>query len=96
MLYWLVRGQASVLFFVVMGLGILGNVSFFLYCRQCRYYALVMLLTALIVYLYLNWKGSWSKLTAMMLASLALLASHYMAFGALYAALAVDYFVFRA
>jgi hypothetical protein len=94
MLYWMARSQLSALAWVVFSLGLLGNVSFFLYCRQCRYYALATLLSLVIAYLYLHWHGSWWKLTAMMLASVLLMGFQYLAYVALYVALACDYLLF--
>jgi 4-amino-4-deoxy-L-arabinose transferase-like glycosyltransferase len=91
MLYWLWRAQAGLLTGLLAGLGLLGNVSFFLFCRQARYYSLAMLLAMLLVYLYLHRERRW-KLIAFALISVALLATQYILFAALYACLAVDFF----
>ncbi len=93
MLYWMARSHLSALAWTIFSLGLLGNVSFFLYGRQCRYYALATLLTVLIAYLYLTWNGRWWKLTAMMLASILLLWTQYLPYAGLYAALGCDYFL---
>jgi hypothetical protein len=95
MLYWMARSQLSITSWIVLVLGLFGNVSFFLYCRQSRYFALAILLTVTIGYLYLHWNGKWWKLAAMLVASLLLLATHYLAYAGLYAALACDYFLFE-
>ncbi len=58
---WLWRSAASLVFWLVFGVALLGNVSFFLYLRQCRYYALAMLASLVIVYLYVNFRG-WRSL----------------------------------
>ncbi len=91
MLFWMARSHLSALFWTIFSLGLLGNVSFFLYGRQCRYYALATLLTVLIANLYLTWNGRWWKLTAMMLASILLLWTQYLPYAGLYAALGCDY-----
>ncbi|MGA2796142.1 MAG: hypothetical protein ABSE63_01055 [Thermoguttaceae bacterium] len=75
-------------------IGLLANVSFFLYCRQCRYYSMAILLTLLIAYMYLNWNGRWPGILLMMLASVILILTHYLAYAGLYAVLACDYLLF--
>ena len=60
-----------------------GKCLVFLYLRQCRYYALTMLASLVIVYLYLNFRG-WRSLAGILLASLVLLASQYLNYFALY------------
>ena len=94
MLYWMSRSELPAVSWIVYSLGLLGNVSFFLYCRQCRYYALAILLSLVITYLYFHLNGNWWKLTAMMAASLLLLATQYLPYVGLYAALACDYLIF--
>jgi hypothetical protein len=91
---WLWRAEASLAFWLVFSVALLGNVSFFLYLRQCRYYALTMLASLVIVYLYLNFRG-WRSLVGILLASMVLLASQYLNYFALYAGLAVDYFLWQ-
>jgi hypothetical protein len=91
MLHWARRQGADGLTQVLLAMGILGNVSLFLFCRQCRYYAPAMLATLAIAYFYCTWNGRRWRLAAMAGASLALLASNYMNFLALYACLALDY-----
>jgi hypothetical protein len=86
--------QASPLAAAVFGLALLGNVSFFLYARQCRYYALAILLTTAIAYLYEHLRG-WRQVALMALLSALLWAANYMSYAALYACLAADYLLFR-
>ncbi len=94
MSYWMSQSELPAVAWVVYSLGLLGNVSFFLYCRQCRYYALAILLSLVITYLYLHLNGNWWKLTAMMGASILLLATQYLPYAGLYAALVCDYLIF--
>lgn len=94
MLYWMSRSELPPICWVVFSLGLLGNVSFFLYCRQCRYFALAMLLSLVIAYLYLHWNGRRWHLAGILVGSLLLLATQYLAFVGLYAALACDYLLF--
>jgi hypothetical protein len=72
---------------------LLGNVSFLLYCRQCRYYAVALLCTVLAAWWYLRWDGRRRALVWMALASMCLLASNTLNYVALYAVLAADYWL---
>lgn len=94
-LYWLWRDRANLTTWWLAVLGTLGNASFFLYARQGRYYAFALLLTLMITYLYLHWDGRRRTLVGLMLASLLLLATHYLAYFALYVTLGVDYVVWQ-
>ena len=67
------------------------NVSFVLYSRQCRYYALATFLSLLLVYLYATFDGSRRRLAALVLTACLLAATQFMNFAALMAALLVDY-----
>ena len=60
MLFWMSRSQLTTAYWIAFSIGLLGNVEFFLYCRQCRYYPLSFFLSIVIIYFYLNWKGRWS------------------------------------
>jgi hypothetical protein len=90
-LWWLYRDRADLRFWLFMAAGLAGNVSFFLYFRQARYYGLVALLTLGIVYVYLHWKGTLRQAAVVSLMSALLLLCTYYNWAALYAALAVDY-----
>ena len=72
---------------------ILGNVSFFLYCRQCRYYAPAILATSALAFLYVFWDGRRRSVAAFALLSVVLLAANYLNYVALYACLAADYLI---
>jgi hypothetical protein len=91
LLYWLWKAQADSRAWLLMSLAILGNVSFFLYFRQARYYGLTLLCSVGVAYLYLRWNGSRRGLVGLSLLLLAILASHYMTFAALVAVLVLDY-----
>ncbi len=90
---WLWRDRAEERMCWLVTLGVLGNVSFFLFCRQCRYYAPAILLTVVVAYLYCHWNGGRWTLVAISLAAACLFASHYLAFAALAACALVDYFI---
>jgi hypothetical protein len=90
-LWWLWRDTCDPAFWMLMGLGLITNVSFFLYCQQSRYYAPAIFATLGVAYLYLHWDGIRWKLWMISALSVALLASNYMEYVALYVCLAVDY-----
>ncbi len=58
MVWWAWRERASRLTWLVLAVAVLGNVSLMLYSRQCRYYALAMLLSTVLAYLYLHPRGA--------------------------------------
>src|SRR5581483_5830486 len=93
LLWWLRRDRADLLTWVLLAMGILGNVSFLLYSRQCRYYGFAIFVCAALAYLYRHWSGRPRELAAFIAASLSLFACHYIIFLAFYVCLAVDYFV---
>jgi len=94
-LWWLKRDKADRITWLLMVFAILGNVSFFLYFRQARYYGITMLCSVAAAYIYLHWNGSWRGLLGLSLLLLAVLASHYMTFAALAGAMTVDYFFWQ-
>ncbi len=94
LLYWMIRMGISASAWIVLSIGLLGNVSFFLFCRQCRYFSLTILLSLVVAYLYLNWKGRWWEYTGFVLASILLLGTNYLSYVALYAVLGCDYILF--
>ena len=94
MLYWMARSRLTTAAWIVLSIGLLCNVSFFLFCRQCRYYSLAILLSLVIVYLYLNWNGRWSGIIWMMLASISIADDTLPGYAGLYTALACDYLLF--
>ncbi len=90
-LYWLWRDKADLQMWILMGMGLLGNVSFMLHARQCRYFALAALSSTILVYQVLHWNGRRRTLLAMAAVSLCLFAANYMSYMALYVGLFVDY-----
>jgi hypothetical protein len=93
-LWWLHRGQAPWNVWVLSAMGIIGNVSLFLYFRQARYYGLSILLSVLIAYHWTHWDGRRWRLLIISIAGAALLATNYLNYAALAAAAAADYFLF--
>jgi len=94
-LWWLRRENASWRMWLLTAMAILGNVSLFLYCRQCRYYALSILLSASIAYVYLHWNGRRGGLILLAVLSTALLAANSLNYAAMCAVLAVDYLLWQ-
>ncbi len=90
MLWWLHRDNAPVIAWLLMSLAILGNVSFFLFCRQARYHGVAMLLSVAVAYSYLHVRTRRGLLLYAIL-SVLLLAANYMAFAAVTAMLLLDY-----
>lgn len=95
LLTWAGRAFRSLPLLAVFCMGLVGNVSFHLYARQCRYYAVAMLLTVVIAWLYLNWTGAERQLVAFGLAFGALFAAHYTTAVAVAACVCVDHLVWR-
>ncbi len=91
MLWWLWKENADTRTWMVFCLGILGNTSLFLFCRQCRYYSLAILFSLGMVYAYTHWKGRRRDLALFTVCSILLFASQYFIFVVVYACLAVDY-----
>lgn len=94
-LYWAYRRQASRWTYVLLGLGLVLNVSLILYARQCRYFSLGMLLSVVAAYLYDTFDGSWRKLFGLALAMCLLAATHYLNFAAWCAAVVIDFLAWR-
>lgn len=80
--------------FLVFTIALLGNVPFFLYFRNARYYGGVILLVTAILAIYINGLGTlWRKLAFSLLGALLLLC-HPVAFMQIAAVLAVDWLFF--
>ena len=93
MVWWAVRsklGSAGLLFFAA---ALLTNVSFFLFCRQCRYYAVAMLTSVALAWLYVHYDGRRWKIVLFSFISLCLFASNYLNWAAFYMCLAIDYLI---
>lgn len=91
-LWWMWRENVALSAWVFMSCALLGNVSFFLYCRQARYYGLAILLSAAMGYLYANGRTR-LHLALFGVLSLLLLATQYLIFAAVWACFVVDYAV---
>jgi hypothetical protein len=70
---------------------ILTNASFFLFQRQCRYYALATMLTVAVAYLYWNWNAGRRSVWPLSIALAALLAAQYLNYAAAVGCLMFDY-----
>ncbi len=93
--FWMWRDRASLRTWLVMTIGLLGNVSLILYLRQCRYYAPAILLCTVIAYTYLHWGGSRRILVIMALLLVALLSTTYMAYVVVLLCLLADYLIWH-
>ena len=93
--WWLLRDAPNWLFTALMAVFTLGNVSLVLYLRQSRYYALAFTLALAFVYLYLHRARSRRHRILLAVTGVALLACHYLTYGATMVCLAVDYLLFE-
>lgn len=80
---------------LLLGVALACNTSFILYARQCRYYALAALLCVGVVFLYLTYDGSRRRLAALVGVGCLLIATQFMNFAALMAAVLVDYLLWH-
>jgi len=95
MLFWLYREKTDRVAWCVFSLGITGNISFVLFGRQGRYYALTCLFALLVVFFYSERlrRSSRSSLWGLNLFASLLLATHYLAYAGLVAALFLDWLI---
>lgn len=92
-LVWLKRCQASLTTWLLISAGFLTNVSFFLFSRQSRYYAPVILLSVLVAYIY-HFRSDRIKTTlGLTVSSLLLLSSNYLCYAGVMGCLAADYLI---
>jgi hypothetical protein len=91
---WLAKREVAGQTLVLMALGMLGNVSFLLFCRQCRYYSLAMFLSFCVVYAYAERDRGSRRALGLAVAAAALLFTQTLAYAALGGALVVDYVLF--
>ena len=92
--WWMLRDAPRSLL-ALTGVFTLGNVSLFLYLRQSRYYGLAFALALAFVYLYLHRDRSRRNRILLSLSGVALLACHYLTYGAGMVCLAADYLLFE-
>lgn len=88
--YWLWRDGVDVHTWVLMAIAVVGNVSLMLYSRQARWYALSILLSVVLAWLYLHWDGRTRGVVLFAFVSVCLLAASYLNYAALCACLLVD------
>jgi hypothetical protein len=94
LLLWRIRREALV-WRLVWGIAILGNVSLFLFCRQSRYYAAGLFFSVLVVLLWERWRGGWRSGLLLSAAMGLLFAANQMGAVVLGGCLMVDWVVFR-
>lgn len=92
---WIARSSDDPRLAWVVAMALVGNVSLWLYCRQARYYGLVLLATTVAAYAWVHYRGRAGHFAVGLMAMLALVASQYLNYAALVAVLAVDWFVWR-
>jgi hypothetical protein len=90
-LYWLWKSRASICLWLLMCMGTVGNVSLFLYARQCRYYAPAIFFTLLLIYLYIHRSNKGSCLFFSAITGILLLATNYLNFAAAVVCIIADY-----
>jgi len=95
LLWWIWKASPSPIFVVTLIIGILCNVSLFLYSRQCHYYGIAIFCFIAIPFLYFNWGGRKLMLLLMGVCSAILLANNYSFFLAFYACLFADYMIWQ-
>lgn len=94
MLQWLNREKIETEKNILFLFCLLGNTSWFLYHRQCRYYALSTLFSLSAIFIYTRFLKDPVKAGWFFLAFLFLLGTHYIAFFALAVALLFDFICF--
>ncbi|HEX3357544.1 MAG TPA: hypothetical protein VHS31_11290 [Tepidisphaeraceae bacterium] len=93
LLRWVWRDVGDYRAMLILGMAIIGNVSFMLYSRQCRYYGPSMFFTVAIAYLYVHFDGTKKSLVPLLVCSMLLLPTNYIHYVAMYACLAIDYLI---
>ncbi len=93
--YWLRKEKARWLVQVLTFMGIVGNVSLFLYSRQSRYYALTWALSLAIVYLYVYRRESHRNRVLLVVTGMVLYSTQYLGYAALMVGLGLDYLFFE-
>ncbi len=93
--WWVWKWRASALSASLFAAALLFNVSFFLYARQCHYYAPATFFFCAIAYGYLHWNGDRRKLAAVSLCAALLMSLNYSFYVLLAACLGMDYWVWQ-
>jgi len=94
-LWWMWKSDAILQTWLLMAVAILGNVSFFLYFRQARYYGVALSLAVFLVYFYLNWKPTRRHAACFSMAAGFLFMCHPIAFAQAAAVIGLDYLLFN-
>lgn len=79
----------------ILCIGIVGNISLFLYFRQVRYYGIAILLSTSATFVYLLLKKTPANLFLLGLLLAGVFASNYMVFAAFMAVLLLDYIIWQ-
>lgn len=95
MLLWIWIKRPSFTTALLFVIALLCNVSFFLYSRQCHYYAAAMFFYVMITFGYLHWHGKKSMLMVIGFSSALLMAANPSFFVAIYVCLFVDYLIWQ-
>jgi hypothetical protein len=88
---WLRRANPPAIVWWAAAVILLTNASFFLFFRQCRYYGLATMLSAVVAYLYCNRDGRKRWIIGLTIALAALLSAQYLNYAAAIGCLVVDY-----
>jgi predicted membrane-bound mannosyltransferase len=90
MLQWLWRMRPEPVVWWAAAFLILTNASFFLFQRNCRYYALATVLSVAVAYLYYRWNSGSGPVRPLAIALTALLAAQYLNYAAAIGCLTFD------
>jgi hypothetical protein len=93
MLRWLWRVRPEPLVWWAAAFLILTSASFFLFQRQCRYYALATMLSTAVAYLYYKWNSGRGPVWPLAMVLVTLLCAQYLNYAAAVACLMFDYAV---
>jgi hypothetical protein len=93
--WWVWLEEIKPLTLLLLAMALVGNVSFWLYLRQCRYYSLSVFFSLSIAFCYLSRSPKPRTLWLISLLSIGLLASNYMNYAALYGILIVDWLIWN-
>ncbi|HOK07899.1 MAG TPA: hypothetical protein PLJ03_11990 [Syntrophales bacterium] len=90
---WLWREDAPPIVWFMAAVAVLGNVSLFLFLRQCRYYSPVLFFSVASAYLYYAAPRDWGRVVLLSLSLAILFAANYLNYFALAICLGADYFL---
>jgi hypothetical protein len=93
--WWVWLEEIKPLTLLLTAMALIGNVSLWLYLRQCRYYSLAVFFSLSIAFLYRREKRKPRDFLLISLLSIGLLASNYLNYAALYGILAIDWLIWN-